>query len=151
MSTFTEGDLCNAEDMVKVMAPVKVMTTVMCEPTISMIAPVKAKLKNHIEATTEDTGLIKEMKKVFLDDFDKRYTKIEDLLYIASALDPRFKTLPFPSDRETERIFLSITDEATELHNKVSCPSPLHMNCLNIFLHYCYCLFFPFVIILQSY
>ena len=31
VSTFTEGDLCNAEDMVKVMAPVQVMTTVMCE------------------------------------------------------------------------------------------------------------------------
>ena len=123
VSALTEGDLCNAEDMVKVMAPVKVITTVMCEdeqPTISLIAPFKAKLKNHFEATTEDTGLIKDMKKVFLEDFVKRYTNIEDLLCTASALDPRFKTLPFLSDRETERIFLSITDEATNLHDKVS-------------------------------
>ena len=47
------------------MAPVKVMTTVMCEdeqPMISMIAHLKAKLKKHCEASTEETGLIKEIK-----------------------------------------------------------------------------------------
>ncbi|XP_076135696.1 E3 SUMO-protein ligase ZBED1-like [Alosa pseudoharengus] len=121
VSTLNENDLCNAEDMVKVMAPVKVITTVMCEdeqPTISMMAPLRAKLKKHFQATTEDTGLIREMKKVFLDDFEKRYTQVEDLLCIASALDPRFKSLPFLSDHDTERIFMCISDEATALHNK---------------------------------
>ncbi|KAK0133232.1 Zinc finger BED domain-containing protein 1 [Merluccius polli] len=107
--------------MFKVMAPVKVITTVMCEdeqPTISMIAPLRAKLKKHFQAATEDTGLIKEMKKVFLDDFEKRYTQVEDLLYTASALDPRFKSLPFLSDHDTETVFRSISDEATALHKK---------------------------------
>lgn len=98
VSTLKENGLCNAEAMFKVMTPVRGITTVMCQdkqPTISMIAPLRAKLKKHFQATTEDTG--QEMKKVFLDDFEKRYTQVEDLLYIASALDPRFKSLPFLS------------------------------------------------------
>lgn len=39
VNTLNENDICNAEDKVKVMAPVKVVTTIMCEeeqPTISM-------------------------------------------------------------------------------------------------------------------
>ena len=67
----------------------------------------------------EDTPLITEMKKAFKNDFEKRYTHLEDLLHTASALDPRFKTLPFLSDEDAERIFLRISAEATALLNKV--------------------------------
>lgn len=94
------------------MAPVKVVTTVMCEeeqPTISMIAPLRAKLQKHFEATDEDTALITEMKMAFKNDFEKRYTDVLDFLHTASAIDPRFKTLPFLSDHEAERIFTSLS------------------------------------------
>ncbi|KAJ8351953.1 hypothetical protein SKAU_G00234290 [Synaphobranchus kaupii] len=108
VNTLNENDICNAEDIVKVMASVKVVTTIMCDkeqPTISMIVPLKAKLQKHFEASDEDTALITEMKNVFNNDFEKRYRHLHDLLYTASALDPRFKTLPFLSDNDTERIF----------------------------------------------
>lgn len=54
-------------------------------------------------------ALITEMKKVFNNDFEKRYTHLHDLLYTASALDPHFKTLPFLSDNDAERIFTSMS------------------------------------------
>ncbi|KAJ8368840.1 hypothetical protein SKAU_G00088680 [Synaphobranchus kaupii] len=73
--------------------------------TAHHISPLKAKLQKHFEASDEDTALITEMKNVFNNDFEKRYTHLHDLLYTASALDPRFKTLPFLSDNEAERIF----------------------------------------------
>ncbi|XP_029913137.1 zinc finger BED domain-containing protein 1-like [Myripristis murdjan] len=123
VNSLNEKDICNAEDIVRLMAPVKVVTTILCEdemPTVSMIAPLRAKLKKHFEAADEDTPLITEMKKAFKNDFEKRYTHLEDLLYTASAIDPRFKTLPFLSDDDAERIFISISAEATALLNKVS-------------------------------
>lgn len=123
VNSVNERDIGNAEDIVKLMAPVKVVTTVMCEeeqPTISMIAPLRAKLQKYFEATDEDTVLITDMKRAFKNDFDKRYTDVLDLLYTASAIDPRFKTLPFLSDHEAERIFTSISAEAAAIHNKVT-------------------------------
>ena len=50
-----------------------------------------------------------------------------DLLHTASALDPHFKTLPFLSDEDTERIFLRISAEATALFHKVGqTKTPFH-------------------------
>lgn len=82
-------------------------------PTVSVISPLRAKLTKHFEAMDEDTPLVTEMKKAFKNDFEKRYTHLKDLLYTASALEPRFKTLPFLSDDDAERIFISISAEAT--------------------------------------
>ncbi len=123
VNTLNEKDICNAEDIVRLMAPVKVVTTVLCEdemPTISMIAPLRAKLKKHFEAADEDTPLITEMKKAFYNDFERRHTHLNDLLYTASTLDPRFKTLPFLSEDDAERIFIRISAEATALLYRVS-------------------------------
>lgn len=53
VNSDTERDIWNAEDIVKLMAPVKVVTTVTCEeeqPTISMISPLRAKRQKHFEA-----------------------------------------------------------------------------------------------------
>lgn len=57
VNTLNEKDICNAEDIVRLMAPVKVVTTILCEdemPTVSMIAPLRAKPKKHFEAADED-------------------------------------------------------------------------------------------------
>lgn len=49
------------------------------------------------------------------------------ILRTSSALDPRFKTLPFLSDEDAERIFLRISAEATALLNKVGqIKTPFH-------------------------
>lgn len=96
MNSVNERDICNAEDIVKLMAPVKVVSTVMCEeeqPTISMIAPLRAKLQKHFETTDEDTALITEMKRAFNNDFEKRYTNVLDFLH--TALAPTLQDIVF--------------------------------------------------------
>ncbi|XP_051814939.1 E3 SUMO-protein ligase ZBED1-like [Acanthochromis polyacanthus] len=121
MNTRKENDICNAEDIVKVMSPFKAVTTIMCEdeqPTISMTAPLRSKLLKHFEASDEDTSLMTEMKKAFKNDAEKRYTHLHDLLYTASALDPRFKTLPFLSNHDAEKIFTNMAAEAAVLYNE---------------------------------
>lgn len=53
VNTLTEKDLSNTEDTMNVMAPLKVATIIMCEketPTISMIAPLQAKLKKTLHS-----------------------------------------------------------------------------------------------------
>lgn len=122
---------CNAEDIVKLVAPVKLVTTTMSEdkrPTCSMIPPVKAKLKKNFEPSDEDSVIIREMKQAFRNDLEKLYTDLDDFLYTAAALDPRFKSLPFLlSDHDDDRIFNSISAEATFLHNKVNYLTHCHL------------------------
>ncbi len=63
--------------------------------TISSIIPVLHNLKTKILVENEDdTNLTKDIKKKILDDLQPRYTDagIQQLLNIATFLDPRFKT-----------------------------------------------------------
>ena len=137
VNTLKDKDFCDVVDIVKLMAPVKLVTTSMCEdkrPTLSMICPVRAKLKNNFEASDEDSAVIREMKQAFRNDLEKRYTGLDDLFYTAAALDPRFKSLPFLTDHDAERTFTSITAEATSLHNKVNLPTHCYpLSVLNLF------------------
>ena len=93
----------------------------MCEeeqPTISMIAPLKAKLETHFQHNDGDAPLIVDMKRAFRNDFEKRYSDVAvaNLLYTASALDPRFKALPFLKEQDTQRIFTNLSVEAALIH-----------------------------------
>ncbi|XP_077375916.1 E3 SUMO-protein ligase ZBED1-like [Festucalex cinctus] len=123
VNTLKAEDFCDAEDIVKLMAPVKLVTTTMSEdkqPTLSVISPVKAKLKKTFETTDNDTVVLREMKQAFMNDMEKRYSGLDHLFHTAAALDPRFKSLPFLKDSDAERIFTSISEEATSLHEKAT-------------------------------
>lgn len=62
--TLSVTDISNDEDIVKVMAPIKIASTMMCEenqPTVSVIAPLQAKLLKHFEPCEDDTDMTREM------------------------------------------------------------------------------------------
>ncbi|XP_015801943.2 E3 SUMO-protein ligase ZBED1-like [Nothobranchius furzeri] len=130
LNTLKDKDFCDVEDIVKLMVPVKLVTISMCEdkrPTLSVISPVREKLKKTFEAADEDSVVIREMKQAFREDLEKRYTGLEDLFHTAAALDPRFKSLPFLTDHDAERTFANITAKATSLHNKaLATGDPVH-------------------------
>lgn len=44
---------------------------------------------------------------------NKRYDNEKEALYKASALDPRFKALPFLTEDEREDVYNGVTSEAT--------------------------------------
>lgn len=103
MASLTEEDMAIIQDVIKLMSPLKVATTLLSEeknPTISMISPIQAKLKRHFQPDDSDL-VIYQMKERFRQDFDGRYTYLQDLLHYASALDPRFKDLAFLDDNDT--------------------------------------------------
>ncbi|CAB1418471.1 unnamed protein product [Pleuronectes platessa] len=67
VGTLSESDIANMEDIVQLMSPVKMATTVMCVeeyPTLSVIAPLRAKLLKHLQPCEDDSTLVAEIKRV---------------------------------------------------------------------------------------
>lgn len=115
--TLSETDLANAEDVAKTLRPLKVATLVMSEektPTVSIIAPLQAQLCQSTEEQTDDSGIVKDVKNALAQDLGKRYAN-KSFLQMASALDPRFKALPFLTEEERDDIFAALGGEAAEL------------------------------------
>ncbi|XP_034148492.1 zinc finger BED domain-containing protein 4-like [Esox lucius] len=103
------------QDVIKLMSPLKVSTTLLSEeknPTISMISPIQAKLKRHFQPDDIDQPVISQMKE--------RFTYLQDLLHYASALDPRFKDLAFLDDNDTKDIiFTKLIGEVVKMDEKM--------------------------------
>lgn len=82
-----------------------------------MIAPLQSKLLTHFEPCKDDTDMTREMKLVMTSDFSSRYMDSHDVLlkayFLASALDPRFKGLPFLKNEERELVFSKLAVEAS--------------------------------------
>lgn len=61
------------------------------------------------------------MKERFREDFDGRYTYLQDHLHYSPALDPRFKDLAFLDDSDTkDTIFMKLTTEVVKMGEKVT-------------------------------
>lgn len=120
---LTEDDMAMIPEVIKLMFPLEVATTLLSEEkktTLSMIPPIQAKLLKHFQPEESDPLETSMMKERFRQDFDGRYTGLQDLLYYASALDPRFKDLAFLDDNDTtDLIFMRITTEVVKMNGKV--------------------------------
>ena len=97
-----ESDITDLEYLKEVLGPLKVATTVLCDkkvPTISVMAALISQLNAHFGVKEGDRSLIKEVKTVMSKDFATRYLieDIQQLMSMASLLDPRFKAAPFMS------------------------------------------------------
>ena len=119
LNTLTDDDICLADEVMVCLKPLKVVTTTLCAesvPTISVIMPLHRKLIDSIFQHSDDDSLvIAQMKRAVVDDLQDRYTHQEETLTIASALDPRFKALPFLSDARRNEIFTKILQNASEI------------------------------------
>ncbi|XP_056414792.1 E3 SUMO-protein ligase ZBED1-like isoform X2 [Hyla sarda] len=115
--TLTESDITCAEEVLKALKPMKDATLVMSEesmPTLSLIAPLHAKLIMGTERSPDDSDTVKDIKEAIAQDLKKRYANEKETLYMASAVDPRFKNLPFLPADEADDIYARLT-EAVEV------------------------------------
>lgn len=74
---LTEDDMAMIPDVIKLMSPLEVATTLLSEekkPTLSMISPIQAKLLKHFQPEESDPLETSMMKERFRQDFDGRYT-----------------------------------------------------------------------------
>uniref|UniRef100_A0A3P8P8X8 BED-type domain-containing protein n=1 Tax=Astatotilapia calliptera TaxID=8154 RepID=A0A3P8P8X8_ASTCA len=118
--TLNETDIGNTEEIVRALKSMQVVTTVMSEeknPTLSLVAPLLAQLLHDTQDNIGDTALVRNIKQSISQDLKKRYasTVERNTLYTASALDPRFKTLPFLSLEERQETYARVVAEAITL------------------------------------
>lgn len=111
---MNEADITWPEGVLKALKPMKDAILVMSEEsmsTLSIIVPLHAKLvKGTEESPDDDTQIMKEIKAAITQDLGKRYTSEREMLYMVSDFDPRFKDLPFFSEKETSEIYSRLTD-----------------------------------------
>lgn len=99
MAMLTDTEQKMAEQLIEVLKPLKTVTTLMSSettPTISMILPLKEMILKSMTPGDKDYTAIKEAKEAIARDLGKRYTDpdLQKYLQKATALDPRFKSLP---------------------------------------------------------
>ncbi|XP_070408816.1 E3 SUMO-protein ligase ZBED1-like [Nothobranchius furzeri] len=121
--TLNETDVSNAEDAVSALKAMKDATTLISEesnPTISLIAPLKAQLLQNMTSSISDSPMIHDIKNAVRTDLMNRYSSEAEkkMLCTASALDPRFKGLPFLTEKERSDVYREVTEEATCLEQE---------------------------------
>ncbi|RXN15602.1 zinc finger BED domain-containing 1-like protein [Labeo rohita] len=115
--TLSDDDVKLAEDVVQVLKPLKTVTTLMSTeqiPTISMILPLKHRILASMKHSGPDSTVVKDIKAAIAHDFEDRYPDTDraliQFLHMSTALDPRFKSLPFLDETTHDTIFKSLTE-----------------------------------------
>lgn len=135
LATLTETEVTNAKDIVKALKPMNDVTLLMSvdkNPTVCLIAPIKAQLIQEMSDTTGDTHMIQEVKQAIRTDLQKRYNSEAEkkMLHTVSALDPRFKGLHFLPEEERLEVHSRVADEAAtlEVNLTISCKNLIYTN-----------------------
>uniref|UniRef100_A0A672JKK8 BED-type domain-containing protein n=1 Tax=Salarias fasciatus TaxID=181472 RepID=A0A672JKK8_SALFA len=121
--------LLSNEEVLKALKAMKDATKVMSEegmPTLSVIAPLHAKLVMETEENSEDSQTVKDIKAAIAQDLSKRHAN-DETLYMTSAVDPQFKNLPFLPEEKQRLIYSRLTDAIVtekQKHKDQPAPSP---------------------------
>ncbi|WAR31459.1 ZBED1-like protein [Mya arenaria] len=104
--TLSPDEITDLEAVMCVLGPLKTITTIMCDarhPTISLVLVFKNKITSAMVISENDSDLIKAMKGAIRQDMTKRYTQVEveEFMWMCTALDPRFRSLPDLSNAAT--------------------------------------------------
>ncbi|CAH1406444.1 unnamed protein product [Nezara viridula] len=119
---FSTDEWSIIADITEVLSPFKVAMTTLYEeriPLISILKPLLQQLKNvHLEKNKFDSKFALELKSVLCTLIMNKYNdpRINEILDMSCALDPRFKNLPFMNDKCKDRL----KDKLKEMINNVA-------------------------------
>ena len=122
--TPTWQDVDVLESVSKALSPLKEFTDILSgerHVTVSAVKPMLKVLKDSVLAPgTSDTQLTKDIQRRVITYLYEKFSKQEtdELLNMATFLDPRFKTDYIDEDEEKELVIERITEEATEMIRK---------------------------------
>ncbi|KAM9853513.1 E3 SUMO-protein ligase ZBED1-like [Aulostomus maculatus] len=119
MAVLNDDEQRLAEQLIQVLQPLKKVTKIRSSktiPTTSMILPLKDIILKAMVPGGEDTTAIRDAKAAITKDLEKRYTvpDLQKYLLKATALDPRFKSLPFIDEPSRSQLFSDLTTEILE-------------------------------------
>ncbi|XP_037829561.1 E3 SUMO-protein ligase ZBED1-like [Kryptolebias marmoratus] len=118
LCTLSKSDVTTAEEVVSALKPTKEATQYMSKekiPSLSVIAPLQDTLLNGLKLIEGESSVIKDMKAAITEDLEKRYINLKATLYASSAMDPRFKSLPFLTDNKRQEVYNGLAAEAARL------------------------------------
>lgn len=119
IDTMDGSDITDAEDIVKLLSPLKTATKVLSDeknPTVSLILPLTHMIKQSMAPNAEDSTTVAAMKKAILQKLQDRYTgDVSEYLLESAALDPRFKALPHVAEDQREAVFEQLKERALQL------------------------------------
>ncbi|XP_046568649.1 E3 SUMO-protein ligase ZBED1-like [Haliotis rubra] len=126
--TLNDDDITKIEKIIQVLKPLKTVTTLMCSqknPTVSLIHPLKEMLLKQLQVKPEDSDLVSELKSTISNDLQPRYCKEDVLKFLlhASALDPRFKALPYLTEAQRHEVYHSIGQKAVKVKTEPAEPT----------------------------
>lgn len=110
MAVLNDDEQRLAEQLIQILQPMKKVTKIMSSekiPTTSMILPLKDIILKAMVPRGEDTTAIRDAKAAI------KY------LLKATALDPRFKSLPFIDEPSRSQLFRDLTTEILEHEQQV--------------------------------
>ncbi|KAJ4940608.1 hypothetical protein JOQ06_026905 [Pogonophryne albipinna] len=113
----SESDVTTAEEVVSALKPMKEATQYMSKektPTLSVIAPLQDTLINGLKPIEGESAVIKVMKAAMSGDLQKRYIDLKATLHACSAMDPRFKSLPFLTENQRQEVYDGLIAEAQD-------------------------------------
>ena len=116
MKFLSDEEITIAEDVVRCLKPLKDITTTMCSeasPTASIILPIHHQLLTRVLVPKEGDSLtIINMKNAMSRNLNERYATKKEMLNKTTALDPRFKTMPYLTEEERLGVFSMLVREA---------------------------------------
>ncbi|KAM8732386.1 E3 SUMO-protein ligase ZBED1-like [Acanthopagrus schlegelii] len=122
IDTLDSCDVRDAEDLVKLLHPLKTATTVLCEersPTVSLIVPLKSMIEQNMTPNDGDSTTVANTKTAILTNIANRYSgDAFNYLLECTILDPRFRTLPQLDHDQCEAVFLRVQNKAEQLLQK---------------------------------
>ncbi|KAL7841202.1 hypothetical protein SRHO_G00248930 [Serrasalmus rhombeus] len=122
IDTLDSCDVRDAEDLVKLLHPLKTATTVLCEeksPTVSLIVPLKSMIKQSMTPNDGDSTTVANTKTAILMNIANRYSgDAFNYLVECTVLDPRFRTLPQLDQDQCKAVFLRVQNKAEQLLQK---------------------------------
>uniref|UniRef100_A0AAQ6A8D6 BED-type domain-containing protein n=1 Tax=Amphiprion ocellaris TaxID=80972 RepID=A0AAQ6A8D6_AMPOC len=120
VAMLTDDEQKLAEELIKLLKPLKTVTTLMSSettPTTSLILPLKELLLKSMSPLEEDSKTVKEAKMAIAKDLENRYTdpNLKSYLQKSTALDPRFKTLPSLDETSKFQVYRDLTSDILKM------------------------------------
>lgn len=124
IAVLTDSEAKLAEDLIKILKPLNNVTTLMStetSPSVSMIIPLQKMILKSMTPSDEDSATIKDAKAAITKDLEGRYRDpdLQDYLHRATALDPRFKSLPYLEEASLQKIYSDLTKEIMDTEEQV--------------------------------
>ena len=88
---------------------------------MSLIVPLKNTILKVSSPEPDDCVLVRDVKKAIHSDFLPRYEdpELRIFLFLATAIDPRFHSLPFISGEERTRVFAELAVNVEKVRKAV--------------------------------